>query len=285
LALIQIMHEWCGLTFCKTKALSCTAARDIGMKTRRNSIVMLILILAGFGLSASTGLAQHASPVSTTPPRSAEPYSIETFGVFRDLMLKGDFSPKVAIGSVMTRLPSTGVGAVSGARGEITILDGKLIISYGKPNGFQVQADETAALLATGKVKEWQSVRVDVDVPLAGVEVFLAQVAKVHGLDPEKSFPFQVRGILAPYGMHVNAAPIDGLHDMGLPMAIMVERKGDAIAGSVAGIHVSRALVGVVTHGGERVHAHWVASDGQSTAHLDFWGIKAGTMLLLPKPE
>jgi alpha-acetolactate decarboxylase len=236
-------------------------------------------------MCASEGLAQHAPPSSPSPPRTAEPYSIETFGVFRDLMLKGDFSPKIALGPAMTRLPSTGVGAVSGARGEITILDGKLIVSYGKPHGLPVQADETAALLATGKVKEWQSVRVDVDVPLAGVEVFLAQIAKAHGLDPEKSFPFQLRGIFAPYGMHVNAAPIDGPHGMGLPMAIMVERKGDSIAGSVAGFYVSRALVGIATHGGERAHAHWVAADGQSTAHLDFWGIKAGTMLMLPKPE
>jgi hypothetical protein len=255
------------------------------MNTHGRSIVTLIAILAGISVSASKVLAQHAPPGSTSPPRVTEPYSIETFGAFRDLLLKGDFSPKVALGPAMMRLPSTGVGAVSGARGEIAILDGKLIVSYGKPDAAPLPADETAALLATGKVKEWQSVRVDADVPLAGVEFFLAQLAKAHGLDLEKSFPFQMRGIFAPYGMHVNAAPIDGPHGMGLPMAIMIERKGDSIAGSVAGFYVSPALVGTVTHGGERVHAHWVASDGQSTAHLDFWGIKAGTILMLPKPE
>jgi alpha-acetolactate decarboxylase len=254
------------------------------MTTHSNSIITLISVVAAIGISVSQIRAQHV-PHGGPSPHGAEPYGIETFGAFRELMLKGDFSPKVAIGSVMMQMPSTGVGAVSGARGEITILDGKLIISYGKPDGRPVHAEETAALLAIGKVKEWQSVRVDVDVPLAGVEVFLAQIAKAHGLDPEKSFPFQLRGIIAPYGMHVNVAPIGGPHDMGLPMAITVERKGDTIAGSVAGFHVSRALVGIVTHGGERVHAHWVAPDGQSTAHLDFWGIKAGTMLMLPKPE
>jgi len=248
-------------------------------------MIMLMSILAGIGINASNGLAQHVPSGGASLPHGAEPYNVETFGAFRDLMLRGDFSPKIALGSIMMRAPSTGVGAVSGARGEITILDAKLIISYGKPDGHPVQADETAALLATGKVKEWQSVRVDVDVPLAGVEVFLAQTAKAHGLDPEKSFPFQLRGILAPYGMHVNVAPLDGPHDMSVPMAITVERRGDTIAGSVAGIHVSRALVGIVTHGGERVHAHWVAPDSQSTAHLDFWGIKAGTILMLPKPQ
>jgi hypothetical protein len=68
-------------------------------------------------------------------------------------------------------------------------------------------------------------------------------------------------------------------------MANTVQHKGDTVGGSVAGMYVSAALVGVVTHGSERTHARWVAGDGASTAHLDLWGIKAGTILLLPKPE
>jgi len=44
---------------------------------------------------------------------------------------------------------------------------------------------------------------------------FLAQAAAAHGLNPEGPFPFQVRGILASYVMHVNAAPTNGPHGMG----------------------------------------------------------------------
>jgi hypothetical protein len=123
------------------------------------------------------------------------------------------------------------------------------------------------------------------DVAPPAVEAFLAQSAKANGLDPEKSFPFQLRGTIVPYVMHVNAASIDGPHGMGLPMAITVERKGDEIAGSVAGLYVTPASVGVVSHGGERTHTHWIAADSRSTAHLDLWGITAGTTLMLPKPE
>jgi hypothetical protein len=218
-------------------------------------------------------------------PRTAEPYDIEAFGVFCDMVLRGDFTPKVAIGSVMSRLPSTGVGAVSGARGEITIAGGKLIISYGKPDAHPAPDAETAALLATGKVKEWQTARIDADVAPSAVAALLAQSARAHGLDPEKSFPFELHGTVGPYVMHVNAGPIDGPHGMGLPIAITADRKGDDIAGGVAGLYVSPDLIGIVTHGGERTHAHWVSPDGQSTAHLDLWGIKAGTTLMLPKPE
>ena len=70
---------------------------------------------------------------------------------------------------------------------------------------------------------------------------------------------------------------------MGLPMAVTIERKGDEIEGRIAGLYVSADLVGVATHGGERTHTHWVAPDGTATAHLDHWGLKAGTVLLLPK--
>jgi acetolactate decarboxylase len=241
--------------------------------------------IAAAMLVAGVASAPYAEPGGIPAPRTSDPYSIEAFGVFRDMMLQGDFTPKVAIGSVMSRLPSTGVGAVSGARGEITIADGKLIISYGKSDAHPTPDAETAALLAIGTVKAWQSIPIDSDVAPPAVESFFAQVARTHGLDPDRSFPFQLRGTVAPYVMHVNIAPVNGPHGMGLPMAITAERKGDDIAGGVAGLYVSPALVGTVTHGGERIHAHWVSPDGQSTAHLDLWGIKAGTTLLLPKPQ
>lgn len=92
-----------------------------------------------------------------------------------------------------------------------------------------------------------------------------------------------MRGTLTPYIMHVTVAPTGGPHGMGLPMAIPVERKGEQINGQVAGLYVSANLMGVATHGGERTHAHWVSSDGGSTAHLDRWGLKAGATLMLPK--
>ena len=138
-----------------------------------------ILIGSGMVLSvlfAGLASAQHAQPGCRSAPRTADSYHIEAFGVFCDLMLQGDFTPKVAIGSVMSRLPTTGVGAVSGARGEITIADGRLISSYGKSEGHPTPDIETAALLASGKVKEWQIVRIDSDVAPPAVESFLAQL-------------------------------------------------------------------------------------------------------------
>jgi hypothetical protein len=58
-------------------------------------------------------------------------YSVVTFGVFQKMMMQGDFTPKVRLDAAIAGHPSTGVGAVADARGEITIYDGKLIVSYG----------------------------------------------------------------------------------------------------------------------------------------------------------
>lgn len=212
------------------------------------------------------------------------PYAIETFGAFRKVILEGDFTPKVSLGAVMSKNPTLGVGAVADAHGEITIHDGKLIVSYGKAGPHPAAETESAGLLAIAKAAAWQTVKVEQDVAPEDVENFIARTAAAHGINKEGPFPFQVRGTLASYVMHVNAEPTNGPHGMGQPIAVTMEIKGSSIAGSVAGIYASQDLVGVVSHGGTRTHSHWVSPDGKSTAHLDSWGLKAGAELWLPKP-
>lgn len=211
-------------------------------------------------------------------------YAIETFGAFRKIILEGDFTPKISLGAVMAKSPTLGVGAVADARGEITIHDGKLVVSYGKAGPHPAAESEPAALLATAKVVGWQTVKVEQDLAPEDVENFIARTAAAHGLNQEGPFPFQIRGTLASYVMHVNAEPTNGPHGMGQPIAVTMEIKGNAITGNVAGIYASQDLVGIVSHGGTRTQSHWISPDGKSTAHLDSWGLKAGAELSLPKP-
>jgi alpha-acetolactate decarboxylase len=228
--------------------------------------------------------AQAQQPMADAIHTVRQPNNIETFGAFRMLILAGDFSPKVDLAAVLAKRPTTGVGAVADARGEITIYDGKLIVSHGKEAPDPAAGTERAALLTVGTVVSWQSVSVEHDVAPNNIEVFLAHMAGMHGLDPEGPFPFQIRGTLLSYAMHVNTAPTNGPHGMGQPIAITRELKGDVIDGMVAGFYASPDLVGIVTHGGSRAHSHWIAPDGQATAHLDHWGLKSGATILLPKP-
>lgn len=241
-----------------------------------------VALLATLPLAAAAQMPQSGADAGLHTLR--QPYDIETFGAFRMLILAGDFSPKVSLGTATAKQPTTGVGAVADARGEITIHDGKLVVSYGREAAQPAPETENAALLTIGKVSAWQTINVEHDVAPAGIESFLSLSAAQHGLNPQGPFPFQIRGTLASFVMHVNAAPTNGPHGMGQPIAITVETKGDTLAGEVAGFYVSSDLVGIVSHGGQRTHAHWIAPDGSATAHLDSWRLKAGSVLLLPKP-
>src|SRR5215472_3804097 len=201
-------------------------------------------------LAAMPAYPQSTMPTGGSAMPTVRPYGIEAFGRFRDTILAGDFTPKVALGAVMAKQPTTGVGAVADARGEITIYEGKLIVSYGKDGPHAEPNSDQAALLAVGNVAAWQSVTVEQDVAPEAIEPYLAATARAHGLDPEQAFPFQIRGTLAFYLMHVNVAPTGGPHGMGLPIAVTTLSRGDQIDGRVAGFYVSPDLVGIVTHGG-----------------------------------
>jgi len=240
----------------------------------------VMIAAAVLWLCAST-LAQAQQPTETQTVR--QPFSIESFGAFRRLILAGDFSAQVTLSPVLAKRPTTGVGAVADARGEITIYDGRPIVSYGAVGPHPAAEAEQAALLAVGTATAWQTIPVSQDVAPEEIEPFLARTAGTHGLDPEGPFPFQIRGTLSSYVMHVNIGPTNGPHGMGLPIALTREVKGDSLDGAVAGIYASRDLVGIVSHGGTRTHSHWVATDGSSTAHLDRWGLKAGATLSLPQ--
>jgi hypothetical protein len=241
---------------------------DRSMSARVSSFVVIS------ALAIAPAAAQMTAPANAPGPRvDRQPYDIHSFGAFRAMILEGDFSPKVGLAVVMAGRPTTGVGALAEARGEITIYDGKLIVGYGKAGSQAAPDAERAALLAVATAAAWQTVTVEHDIAPDAIDAFLAQTAATHGLNPDGPFPFQVRGTLGPYLMHVNAAPTNGPHGMGQPIAVTVVSEGDAIAGTVAGLYVSRDLVGIVSHGGTRTHSHWVASDG---------GLRSGAVLMLP---
>ena len=190
-------------------------------------------------LSLAPVVAQHGAPShqaeDNAGPVPPQPYGVETFGVFRQMAMEGDFSPKVVLGHVIRTGAAIGVGAVADALGEITIIDTIPVVSYGKPGEHPPAASEHAALLVIASAADWQKVSVDRDVAPAEVEFYIAEAAGAHGIDASKSFPFQVRGSVISYEMHVNVAPTNGPHGPGQPMAVTVMQKGDAIAGEVAG--------------------------------------------------
>ena len=139
------------------------------------------LLFIGCGTGLSQQMQHHGDAAMHT---IQQPFDIETFGAFQQMMLNGDFTVKIKLDAAMAKHPTTGIGAVAGARGEITIYDGKLIVSYGKPSAAADASTDRAAQLAMGSATQWQSVPIDRDVAPEEIESYIAATAKQRGVDP-----------------------------------------------------------------------------------------------------
>ncbi len=267
------------------------------VRSRRSFFMRAALTLVVLGAAsvatAATTFAQHHQPhgaghnlpaaIKTAGPR---PFSAEVYGAFRSMMQK-DNAPKVTIGQAMGKGTNIAIGAASGLRAEITIVDGKPILSYGNacPTCPPPHA-ETATLLATGKVTTWAPpIELPADMSGHALDRYIIEQARQAGLDMKQPFPIRIRGTLTNVAMHVIKAanPKFGGHGSGEPMAFQEDIKAVKIEGEVVGFYAPEHLLGIITHPGEPLHYHWVDAGRTRTAHLDAFGMAKGAQLILPK--
>jgi acetolactate decarboxylase len=226
-----------------------------------------------------------ANPVHAQPVEY--PFGFKAYGLYRDMIQKRTYGPVVALKDAAGENATDAVGALSGLRGEISMIEGKLLVSYGADCGTAcpAAATETATLLATAAVREWRAVAIDKNLDAAAIGTFIREQAKAVGLDENKPFPFRINGTITDFVMHVNAAPNPRFKGHGSfdEMAITGLAKGPRLGGSVVGFYAPPTLQGVISHGGEYFHSHYVDDQRTSTAHLDTYGVAAGSTLVLPK--
>jgi len=205
------------------------------------------------------------------------------------MITQRNYLPVVALKDAADGRATDAVGAVSGLRGEISMIEGRLIVSYGVDCGAACPpaAGETATLLATASAQHWQAVTIDKELDARATETFIREQAKASGLDINKPFPFRIAGAITDFVMHVNAAPNPRFKGHGSfnEMAVTGLAKGPRLAGSVVGFYAPPPLQGIITHGGDFFHAHYVDEQRTTTAHLDTYGVAASSTLLLPKQE
>jgi len=204
----------------------------------------------------------------------AEEIKVQSYGHYKKMIHMEDTAGVVGLKQAIAAENSYAVGAIQDGKGEITILNGKVYLDYGK-DGIggslnKIPLDEKAVLLATAKVDKWKSVKISTPLPKEQLfEVILAK-AKEHGLNIEKPFPFLLEGFFKELKIHVINGQNPKFQGHGgkeklFNMALEIKVRQ---AATVVGFY-SASNQGVYTHPGESWHLHAVIDEQNIGAHVD----------------
>jgi alpha-acetolactate decarboxylase len=235
-------------------------------------------------------LALAALPAAfTLLAHAGGPGAVRAYGNFKHLSHRGDASSKVALRELPATPGNYAVGALEGLRGEIVMLDGKLLVTRGHSETGRTEAPATgdaATLLALAQVPAWREVTVPVDLKQAEFEAFVVKQASAQGIATTDAFVFRVRGEFPQMTWHVVIGGVGGghgtAHTPGHARSRVFEEPG--AKGVLVGFHSGSGLEGVITHPGERFHLHYATADASRSGHVDAYAVRAGSVLLLPLP-
>lgn len=227
----------------------------------------------------------HASAMATVPQG---PFQIESFGSAREMMHRQDHAVKVRLKDVLSKDNVYAIGAVTGLKGEISVVNGKALVSIGTRTGQEPlvgsPSDVGATLLVSAVVTSWLEIDIEKDLDGKELRQFILDTAKEHGLSTDQPFPYMIDGKLRNYSMHTLAGvnPKFGGHGSGQQMAEQFDQSGEMISGKVLGFYSAHSLSGVISHPGEFFHDHFVGKGDEFTSHLESFEIARGSHLLIP---
>ena len=200
---------------------------------------------------------------------------------------------RIRLGDMTERPHCYAVGALADLAGEVTVFDGKIVVTrvdeVGRPvTDADKPKDDKAAMLVAAYVTRWNEHRIADDIAPKALERFLRGAAREAGLDVSKPFPFVIEGDLAALEMHViNGACPMRAERLGrkLPSAQQPYYGSMArTAGRLVGIYAAGAAHRL-THHGTETHMHVLLKDKEGrtyTGHVERVGVRAGAVLRLP---
>jgi acetolactate decarboxylase len=238
-----------------------------------NHAILLCLALAV--ACATPPRATTVAPGTTSP-------AVDSYGALREVMHGGQTGPTVELAAVTARPHAFAVGALSGLRGEVTIVDGSIWLAVGDAATKTAAVEqvstttETATLLVVSHVEHWRSVALPGPIADADLDRAVETAARGAGVDVTKPFAFQLRGT-GTVAWHVLAGtPAHGDHSRGAITGV-VEHAPVHLVGFFA-----TDAAGVYTHMGQHTHLHLVDEAAPIAGHADRVELAAGGTLLVP---
>lgn len=212
---------------------------------------------------------------------------IQNYGHYKKMMHMKKTKGVIKLQKAIPTVNSYAVGAIQQGIGEITVIDGKVWLDYGKDgigNSLNtIPSDEQAVLLATSQVKKWQNVKIKKALPKEELFKAILEKAKEYGLNVNAPFPFLLEGSFNTLIIHVINGQDPEFKGHGgsakLFRQIKEERKNQKA--TVVGFY-SASNQGVYTHPGESWHLHAVIRNENIGAHVD--GVSTNENIILKLP-
>jgi alpha-acetolactate decarboxylase len=213
---------------------------------------------------------------------------VRVHGSLRAMFHEGKTGATVTLGAMLPDGDLYAVGALADLAGEVTIVGGKVYLSYPDGEGLArcettSRTDAAATLLVAADVPEWRSVVTGRAIPFEDLDEEIARIAASAGLSRVERFPFLVEGTLQDLEWHV----IDGSRRTGGGashadhLAAAVKAKLDHASGSLVGFY-SRSDQGVFTHMGASTHVHCALDAPLAAGHVDRVTLPAGATVKIP---
>ncbi len=234
-------------------------------------------------MSRAVALLWPLLVVALSLPVVAGSSDIQVFGSLRGMFHQGSIGPQVDLAEHLPDSRLFGVGALSGLRGEITIVGGRLHLARAEGDAVRhtvvSRSDESAALLVMSSVERWVPVTIDTAIPFEKLDAEIERLARQAGIKAE-AFAVYAEGDLENLSWHViDGARLEGggssHHDH---LEASIRQKAGKTRGKLVGFF-SKKHQGVFTHKGASTHFHVVVDEPLTSGHVDGVTIPAGTTL------
>jgi acetolactate decarboxylase len=218
--------------------------------------------------------------------------TIDTFGNVRRLVERRDDAPKVAIAEVVRDPHAYALGALANLRGEITVVDGNIWLSYppvaqdGLGQVVEVASTpERAAFLVAAHVApaEWERVLLPDAVSSTRFDDTIERWAADHGLRG-RPFPFRIDGrfqalTIATVDQRRMAQRGPATEEQLVRGSLHERVTGET--GTLVGFY-DPAGDSAFTHEGAHCHIHAVVPGKPATGHAEAFVLAPGAFLSLP---
>ena len=221
---------------------------------------------------------------SCAEPPSLPQVEVSTWGTMREVLREGRSDGRVALATLATP-DSFGVGAMANLSGEVTILNGRVLVAAGggresgregtlTPRVREAVDGDSASLLVLANVPTWEEVPIGSCASYAELETTIAMQLRRRGADLAKPNPVRIRGRARHLALHVIAGAC--------PVANPSGPRPWRFSGSVEEVELVGFYVedsaGKLTHHNRSSHLHAVTN--QLMGHLDEVVLEDAVLLL-----